>query len=159
MIHFNLNAIFKVHSFALENKDNMIEIGKYNHAYHTFVILKLVYFGYPENWSREFTISFYLTICQWIWNRRRTYCFVYLDHERAPVATTLNHILLNEFALLRVNYVNQLVLYGLGYGKDILVPFRSKHDQWKRQTLLSLPLYGRKNKPFGSFVEQDESVF
>jgi hypothetical protein len=23
--------------------------------------------------------------------------------------------------------------YGLGYGKDILVPFLSKHDQWKRK--------------------------
>jgi hypothetical protein len=29
-------------------------------------------------------------------------------------------------SLLRVNYVNQVGLYGLGYGKDILVPFRSK---------------------------------
>ena len=32
--------------------------------------------------------------------------FVYLDHEERPVATTVEpYILLNEFALLRVNYV------------------------------------------------------
>jgi predicted RNA-binding protein (virulence factor B family) len=35
--------------------------------------------------------------------------FVYLDHEERPVATTLApYILLNEFALLRVNYINQI---------------------------------------------------
>ena len=35
--------------------------------------------------------------------------FIYLDHEERPVATLLEpYILLNEFALLRVNYVNQV---------------------------------------------------
>lgn len=35
--------------------------------------------------------------------------FVYLDHEERPVATTLvPYIFLNEFALLRVNYINQI---------------------------------------------------
>ena len=38
--------------------------------------------------------------------------FVYLDHEERPVATTLQpYILLNEFALLRVNYINNVVFY------------------------------------------------
>jgi predicted RNA-binding protein (virulence factor B family) len=47
--------------------------------------------------------------------------------------------------LLRVNYVNQVVLLALGYGKDILVPFKEQSTtNGKRQTLLSLPLYGRK---------------
>ena len=35
--------------------------------------------------------------------------FVYLDHEERLVATTLEpYILLNEFSLLRVNYVNNI---------------------------------------------------
>ena len=34
--------------------------------------------------------------------------FVYLDHEERPVATTLEpKIYLNEFALLKVNYINE----------------------------------------------------
>ena len=49
--------------------------------------------------------------------------FVYLDHEERPVATTLEpYILLNEFALLRVNYVNQIGAFmDWGMEKDILV--------------------------------------
>jgi hypothetical protein len=31
-----------------------------------------------------------------------------------------------KFALLRVNYVNQVGFHGLGYGKDILVPFKEQ---------------------------------
>lgn len=54
--------------------------------------------------------------------------FVYLDHEERPVATTLEpKIYLNEFALLKVNYVNQ---YGAfldwGLEKDLFVPFREQ---------------------------------
>jgi predicted RNA-binding protein (virulence factor B family) len=54
--------------------------------------------------------------------------FVYLDHEERPVATTLEpYILLNEFALLRVNYVNQIGAFmDWGMEKDILVPFREQ---------------------------------
>lgn len=54
--------------------------------------------------------------------------FVYLDHEERPVATTLEpYILLNEFALLRVNYVNQVGAFlDWGLEKDILVPFREQ---------------------------------
>ena len=54
--------------------------------------------------------------------------FVYLDHEERPVATTLEpYILLNEFALLRVNYVNQVGAFlDWGMEKDILVPFREQ---------------------------------
>ena len=48
--------------------------------------------------------------------------FVYLDHEERPVATTLvPYVVLNEFALLRVNYVNQVGAFlDWGMEKDIL---------------------------------------
>ncbi len=54
--------------------------------------------------------------------------FIYLDHEERPVATTLEpYILLNEFALLRVNYTNQIGAFlDWGLEKDILVPFREQ---------------------------------
>src|SRR5690606_14442743 len=52
----------------------------------------------------------------------------YLDHEERPVATTLEpYIFLNEFALLKVNYINE---YGAfmdwGLEKDLFVPFREQ---------------------------------
>lgn len=54
--------------------------------------------------------------------------FVYLDHEERPVATTLEpKIYLHEFALLKVNYINQ---YGAfldwGLEKDLFVPFKEQ---------------------------------
>ena len=54
--------------------------------------------------------------------------FVYLDHEQRPVATNLEpYILLNEFALLRVNFVNQVGAFmDWGMEKDILVPFKEQ---------------------------------
>ncbi len=54
--------------------------------------------------------------------------FIYLDHEERPVATTLEpYILLNEFALLRVNYVNQVGAFmDWGLEKDILVPYKEQ---------------------------------
>jgi predicted RNA-binding protein (virulence factor B family) len=54
--------------------------------------------------------------------------FVYLDHEERPVATTLvPFVVLNEFALLRVNYVNQVGAFlDWGMEKDILVPFKEQ---------------------------------
>ncbi|MBK0368209.1 CvfB family protein [Flavobacterium agrisoli] len=54
--------------------------------------------------------------------------FAYLDHEQRPVATTLEpYILLNEFALLRVNYINQVGAFmDWGMEKDILVPFKEQ---------------------------------
>ena len=54
--------------------------------------------------------------------------FVYLDHEQRPVATTLEpHIYINEFALLRVNHINELGAFlGWGLEKDLFVPFREQ---------------------------------
>lgn len=54
--------------------------------------------------------------------------FVYLDQEERPIATTLHpHIYLNEFALLRVNFVNHLGAFlDMGLEKDLFVPFREQ---------------------------------
>ena len=54
--------------------------------------------------------------------------FVYLDHEERPVATTLEpYILLDEFGLLRVNYVNKFGAFlDWGLEKDIFVPFKEQ---------------------------------
>jgi len=54
--------------------------------------------------------------------------FVYLDHEERPIATTLEpYIYLNEFALLRVNYINQVGAFmDWGLEKDLFVPFKEQ---------------------------------
>lgn len=54
--------------------------------------------------------------------------FVYLDHEERPVATTLEpYILMDEFGLLRVNYVNKFGAFlDWGLEKDIFVPFKEQ---------------------------------
>ena len=54
--------------------------------------------------------------------------FVYLDHEERPVATTLvPYIQLNEFGLLRVNYVNKFGAFlDWGLEKDLFVPFKEQ---------------------------------
>jgi uncharacterized protein len=108
----------------------MIQIGKYN----TLQILRDtkvgLFLGNPEKdpegihdillpnkyVPNEFEIGEEFTV------------FVYLDHEERPVATTLEpYILLNEFALLRVNYTNQIGAFmDWGMEKDILVPFKEQ---------------------------------
>jgi len=108
----------------------MLEIGKYN----TLIILRDtkvgLFLGDPENdpegihdvllpnkyVPKEFEIGEELIV------------FVYLDHEQRPVATTLvPYILLNEFALLRVNYINNIGAFmDWGMEKDILVPFKEQ---------------------------------
>jgi len=108
----------------------MLEIGKYN----TLTILRDtkvgLFLGDPENdpegihnvllpnkyVPKEFEIGEELIV------------FVYLDHEQRPVATTLvPYILLNEFALLRVNYINNVGAFmDCGMEKDILVPFKEQ---------------------------------
>jgi len=103
----------------------MIEIGKYN----TLKILRDTKVGLflgneegedillPNKYvPKEFEIGDELAV------------FVYLDHEERPVATTLEpYVLLNEFALLRVNYVNQIGAFmDWGLEKDLLVPFREQ---------------------------------
>lgn len=63
--------------------------------------------------------------------------FVYLDHEERPVATTLEpYIYLNEFAYLRVNYINEFGAFlDWGMEKDLFCPFAEqarKMEQGKR---------------------------
>ncbi|MEO0059929.1 MAG: hypothetical protein RLZZ312_1576 [Bacteroidota bacterium] len=115
----------------LQNNTNfMIQIGKYN----TLTILRDtqvgLFLGDPNSTAdgldgillpnkyvpKIFEIGEELTV------------FVYLDHEERPVATTLEpYILLNEFALLRVNYVNNVGAFlDWGMEKDILVPFKEQ---------------------------------
>ncbi|MFL9843398.1 CvfB family protein [Flavobacterium rhizosphaerae] len=54
--------------------------------------------------------------------------FVYLDQEERPVATTLEpYIRLNDFALLRVNYINKFGAFmDWGLEKDLFVPYREQ---------------------------------
>ncbi|WP_159799042.1 S1 RNA-binding domain-containing protein [Flavobacterium sp. MK4S-17] len=54
--------------------------------------------------------------------------FIYLDQEERPVATTLKpYIRLNEFALLRVSYINKFGAFvDWGLEKDLFVPFREQ---------------------------------
>ncbi len=108
----------------------MIEIGKYN----TLTILRDTKVGLflcdPQNdpdgvhdvllpnkyVPKEFEIGQDISV------------FVYLDHEERPVATTLRpYIALNEFALLRVNYVNKIGAFmDWGLEKDVLVPYKEQ---------------------------------
>jgi uncharacterized protein len=80
--------------------------------------------------------------------------FVYLDHEERPVATTLEpYIFLNEFALLRVNYVNQVGAFmNWGMEKDLFVPFKEQArtmEQGKRY-LIYMYLDEKTNRLVGS---------
>ena len=108
----------------------MIEIGKYN----TLTILREtkvgLYLGLPEE-NKDPSKDILLPM-KYIPNEfeigEEIIVFVYLDHEQRPVATTLEpYILLNEFALLKVNYVNQIGAFmDWGMEKDILVPFKEQ---------------------------------
>ncbi|ESU28652.1 hypothetical protein FLJC2902T_12430 [Flavobacterium limnosediminis JC2902] len=108
----------------------MIEIGKYN----TLTILRDtkvgLFLGNPEldpegthdillpnkYVPADFKIGDEITV------------FVYLDHEERPVATTLEpYIFLNEFSLLRVNYINEFGAFmNWGMEKDLFVPFKEQ---------------------------------
>ncbi|CAM4097512.1 MULTISPECIES: S1 RNA-binding domain-containing protein [Flavobacterium] len=54
--------------------------------------------------------------------------FVYLDQEERPVATTLKpYVKLNEFAHLKVNYINKFGAFlNWGLEKDLFVPFKEQ---------------------------------
>lgn len=108
----------------------MIEIGKYN----TLTILREtgvgLYLGKPEenkDPSKDILLPIKYIPKMYEIGEELT-VFVYLDHEERPVATTLEpYIFLNEFALLRVNYVNQIGAFmDWGMEKDILVPFKEQ---------------------------------
>lgn len=108
----------------------MIEIGKYN----TLTILREtkvgLFLGNPKEDPEG--INDILLPNKYVPNKfeigEELIVFVYLDHEERPVATTLvPYVFLNEFALLRVNYVNQVGAFmDWGMEKDILVPFKEQ---------------------------------
>lgn len=102
----------------------MLQIGQYNTLKvlrHTKVGLFL---GDEENdillpnkyVPKEFFIGDEMTV------------FVYLDHEERPVATTLKpYVKLNEFAHLKVNYINKFGAFlDWGLEKDLFVPFKEQ---------------------------------
>jgi predicted RNA-binding protein (virulence factor B family) len=114
----------------LRKKKNMLKIGKYN----SLTILRDtkvgLFLGNPEKDPEG--IHDVLLPNKYVPNEfeigEELIVFVYLDHEQRPVATTLEpYILLNEFALLRVNYINQVGAFmDWGMEKDILVPFKEQ---------------------------------
>lgn len=104
----------------------MIEIGKYN----TFEILRTtkvgLFLGSEDGEDEILLPNKYVPGKFEIGDQLRA--FVYLDHEQRPIATTLEpYILLNEFALLRVNYINQFGAFmDWGLEKDLFVPFKEQ---------------------------------
>jgi hypothetical protein len=105
----------------------MLQLGQYN----TLKILRDtqvgIFLGDGENVEhdvllpnkyvpKEFSIGDEITV------------FVYLDHEERPVATTIKpYIKLNEFAHLKVNYINKFGAFmNWGLEKDLFVPFKEQ---------------------------------
>jgi hypothetical protein len=113
----------------LEN-NKMIEIGKYNRLTILRDTKVGLFLGTPDNDPEG--IHDILLPNKYVPNEfeigEELIVFVYLDHEERPIATTLEpYILLNEFALLRVNYVNHIGAFmDWGMEKDILVPFKEQ---------------------------------
>jgi len=91
--------------------------------------------------------------------------FVYLDQEERPVATTLEpYIYLNEFALLRVSYINKFGAFmNWGLEKDLFVPFREQARPMEggKRYLIHMFLDEKSNRLVGSsklnqFLSNDE---
>lgn len=91
--------------------------------------------------------------------------FVYLDHEERLVATTLEPLIyINEFALLKVNYINELGAFlNMGLEKDLFVPFReqARPMQEGKRYLVHMHLDPKSNRLVGSsklnqFLENKE---
>jgi predicted RNA-binding protein (virulence factor B family) len=128
----------------------MIELGKYN----TLKIARDTQVGLyltdgkedvllPNKYvPREFEIDDELTV------------FVYLDQEERPVATTLEpYIYLNEFALLRVSYINKFGAFmNWGLEKDLFVPFREQARPMEatKRYLIHMFLDEKSNRLVGS---------
>ncbi|MEC4113458.1 CvfB family protein [Myroides pelagicus] len=80
--------------------------------------------------------------------------FVYLDQEERPVATTLEpYIYRDEFALLKVSYINQYGAFmDMGLEKDLFVPFREQARPMKEghYYLIYMSLDEKSNRLVGS---------
>ena len=139
----------------------MIEIGKYN----TLKIARDTQIGLyltdgkddillPNKYvPREFEIGDEIIV------------FVYLDQEERPVATTLEpYIYLNEFAMLRVNFINKFGAFlDMGLEKDLFVPFREQAREMEKgkRYLVFMYLDEKSNRLVGTskinqFLSNDE---
>lgn len=134
----------------------MIEIGKYNELTIMRDTKVGLFLGNPDEdpegihdvllpnkyVPKEFEIGDKLSV------------FVYLDHEERPVATTIQpYIALNEFALLRVNYVNKFGAFmDWGLEKDLFVPFKEQARPMEKgkRYLVYLYLDEKTNRLVGS---------
>ncbi|WP_417352055.1 S1 RNA-binding domain-containing protein [Flavobacterium alkalisoli] len=69
--------------------------------------------------------------------------FVYLDHEERLVATTLKpYITLNDFAYLRVSYINKFGAFvDWGLEKDLFVPFREQARPMEKSKRYLIHMY------------------
>lgn len=80
--------------------------------------------------------------------------FVYLDQEERPVSTTLEpKIFLNEFSLLKVNYINEFGAFmDMGLEKDLFVPFReqARPMETNKRYLVYMHLDEKTNRLVGS---------
>lgn len=80
--------------------------------------------------------------------------FVYLDQEERPVATTLEpFIYINEFALLKVSYINEFGAFlDMGLEKDLFVPFAEQARPMKEGNyyLVFMQLDEKSNRLVGS---------
>jgi len=102
----------------------MIEIGKYNNLN----ILRKTSVGlFLGNEKEDVLLPNKYVPNTYIIGEELT-VFVYLDHEERLVATTLKpYVTCNDFAFLRVNYVNNIGAFmDWGLEKDIFVPFKEQ---------------------------------
>ncbi|WP_413513314.1 S1 RNA-binding domain-containing protein [Myroides odoratus] len=80
--------------------------------------------------------------------------FVYLDQEERPVATTLEpFIYINEFALLKVSFINEFGAFlDMGLEKDLFVPFAEQARPMKEGNyyLVYMQLDEKSNRLVGS---------
>jgi uncharacterized protein len=130
----------------------MIEIGKHN----TLSILRDtnvgLYLGTPHTDEAVLLPNKYVPKQFEIGDELNV--FIYLDHEERPVATTLQpYIQLNNFALLRVNHINQVGAFlDWGLEKDIFVPFKEQARPMEKgkRYLIYLYLDPKTNRLVGS---------
>ncbi|MFP9099763.1 S1 RNA-binding domain-containing protein [Flavobacterium sp. RHBU_24] len=128
----------------------MIEIGKFN----TLTIARGTSVGlYLTDGTTDVLLPNKYVPEQWQEGEAFT-AFVYLDQEERPVATTLEpYIKLNDFALLRVSYVNNVGAFmNWGLEKDLFVPFREQArpmEQGKRY-LVHMHIDEKSNRLVGS---------
>ncbi len=107
---FAQNKIMKIGEYNTLKIDRSTSVGLYLTDGNEDVLLPNKYVPAKIDMDEEITV------------------FVYLDQQERKVATTLEpKIYLNEFALLKVNYINNVGAFlDWGLEKDLFVPFREQ---------------------------------